>query len=207
MSIVKTNYKNAEIATLSQRLAKIYQIGEQILHTNDFANIFEIKNPNTLHMTLTRYVKSGVLFRIYRGLYAMVPIEKLDRKLLGLKALHEYSYISTESILVQAGIVLQMVPNITMLSSRSKRFQILNQGYLSRQLADQYLFNPIGVSIVNGIRVANASRAVADLLYFNPHVHLDAPRLVNWREVQEIQKTLNYPLTINRYDFAKSSRR
>lgn len=185
MSTVKNN-------TTSARFAKIASLGEIIFHTNDLAQLWEIKKPNTLHTTLTRYTKQNLLFRIYRGFYALKPIEKLDPYLLGIKAMHRYTYISTETVLINAGIIQQNIENITLISSQSKSFSIGNYHYNSRQLAEKYLYRDIGIQSKNNIRIASTERAVADLLYFNPHAHFDAQNLIDWKKVKEIQTELGY---------------
>ncbi|MEK7202762.1 MAG: type IV toxin-antitoxin system AbiEi family antitoxin domain-containing protein [Patescibacteria group bacterium] len=150
------------------RFAQIAQLGEIIFHAKDLANLWQIKSQNTLHTALSRYVKKGLLFRIYRGFYAIKPIENIDSYLLGIRSLHAYAYISTETILAKAGIISQVIDKITFISSKSTKFKIGNNWYISRKLADKFLFNPAGINEKNGIMFACYERAVADMLYFNP---------------------------------------
>lgn len=206
MSTVKYNHNASANSTLSSRLAKINQIDSVIFHIDDLANLWGIRSANTLHTTMKRYAQSGLFFRIYRGLYSLKPQDKIDPFLLGIKALHEFAYISTETILVQSGVMFQQVFPVTLISGKSKRFKVGSVDYLSRQLADEYLYNSIGIEEVDGVRRASLSRAVADLLYYNPNIYFDAPELINWREVRRLQKNIGYPLTPNRYDFTKSKR-
>ena len=197
MSTVKSNIKNVK----SHRLAQIAQLGISIFHTGDLASLWQIKNANTLHTTLKRYAKLGLLFRIQRGLYSIKPASELDPWLLGIRALHEYAYISAETILARAGIIFQSLDKITLISSHSKKFTLGGNNYQSRKLSDKFLFNSAGVRNRNGINMATPERAVADMLYFNSKAHFDAPNWINWREVKKIQKELGYPLISKRYDF------
>ena len=206
MSIVKNNIKINNNSNYLQRLAIINQIGDNIFHTKDLANLWQIKNPGNLHTTLSRYVKNGLLFRIYRGFYSTLPLDKINPKLLGLKSLHEFSYVSTETVLAEAGIILQIIKPITLVSSKSKKFSINNNYYASRKLAPQYLFNSEGIQEIAGIRTAKLNRAIADLLYFNPNFHFDAKQQINWQAVKKIQVAIGYPLTPNCYDFTKPKR-
>lgn len=183
------------------RFAELAKLGEVVFHTKDLANLWRVKSPNTLHTALKRYVKRGLLFRIYRGFYSLKSAQEINPLFLGIKALHEFSYVSTESVLAREGIVSQVSDKITLVSSKSKRFSINNSHYLSRKLADCYLFNPAGVISENGIRIATPERAVADLLYFNPRFHFDGASLVNWRKVKSLQKKIGYSLTPQYYDF------
>ncbi|MBU0647158.1 hypothetical protein KKC67_02055 [Patescibacteria group bacterium] len=207
MSTEKINVKLNNIHNKSQRFAEIAKLGEVIFHTKDLANLWQIKNTNTLHTTLKRYTKAGLLFRIYKGFYSIKPIDNLDPLLLGSKALHEFCYITTETVLQNEGIILQSSNKITFVSSKSKKFSIGKHNYYSRKLVDKYLYNPIGVHFVNGIKIATLSRAIADMLYFNSNAYFDAEKFINWKEVKKIQEAVGYPLILKCYDFTKSKRR
>jgi predicted transcriptional regulator of viral defense system len=185
MTTVKMN-------TSSKRFAMLAQMGEQVFHIDDLANLWKITNENTLYITLRRYVKQGALNRIYRGLYSLQPLNKLNPYLLGLKAMREYSYISTETVLVNHGIIQQSFDRITIVSSKSKKFYIGDYKYKSRQLAPKFLFQDIGINEKNGIKMASLERAIADLLYFNPRAYFDAHDKINWKAVEDIQKKIGY---------------
>ena len=185
----------------SNRFAELAKLGELLFHTDDLANLWRINNKNTLHTTIKRYTAQGLLIRIHKGFYALKPPNKIDPCLLGTKALHGYTYVSTETILKEEGIAQQSLPYITLVSGKTLRFTCANNTYYSRKLPDKFLYQPNGIIIgQDGAPKAGISRAVADLLYFNPHVYLDAPGRINWNEVRALQETLGYPLTLNRYD-------
>ncbi len=194
MSTVKTNQKTVK-GLYKERFAQLAKLGILVFHTGDLANLWQIKNPNLLHTTLKRYAQEGLIIRIQRGLYSLLPVEKIDPKFLGLKVLHRHGYISTETVLAQKGIIFQNIPQITLISSISQKFTIGNNQYYCRKLADKFLFNDAGIIIENGMRIATVERAVADLLYFNPKYHFDASHLINWLNVRTIQKQIGYPQT------------
>jgi predicted transcriptional regulator of viral defense system len=200
---MSTGYKNS----VSERFALVARMGETVFHTRDLANLWRIKDNNTLHTTLKRYAQRGLLFRIYKGFYALVPASEIDSRLLGVKALHEYAYISTETILAEVGIISQKIEWITLVGSRSKKFFVGDRSFLSRKLADRFLFNPIGIQKKGEVNTALPERAVADLLYFNPDAYLDGASLVDWKKVRALQKKIGYPLTPKYYDSPKSKRR
>ena len=152
------------------------------------ALLWNIENRNTLHTTIKRYVQKGVLIRIQKGFYSKVPVDQLNSVKLGMSFLHSFCYLSTESILTREGIISQSIPYITLISSKSKKFKIKGNAYLSRQMKDEFLFNEFGVEKKNNIKQATIERAVADLLYYNPNYHFDGPSLINWKKVKEIQK-------------------
>jgi hypothetical protein len=198
MYTVKNNNKSKKGLYLL-RFSQIAKLGILLFHTSDLANLWQIKDPNNLHTTLKRYVQKGLLVRIYRGLYSLKPVEQLNPALIGLKALHKYAYVSAETVLSQNGIIQQKIDQLTLVSSISKKFSIEPFDFYSRQLADKFLYNEIGITVENGIKKASIERAVADLLYFNPSAYFDAENLIDWRKVKTIQKAVGYPLTFNRY--------
>ncbi len=180
MYTVKNNTNN--------RIALLSRMGEQVFHIDDLANIWKISNINTLHTTLKRYTKQGILYRIYRGFYSLLPLESIDPYLLGVKAIHSFSYISTETVLYQQGVISQSPQYISIISKLSKRFTIGDYHYYVRQLRDGFLFQDIGIFEKDGVRFATKERAIADLLYFNPKAFFDMRLQVNWQKVKKIQK-------------------
>ena len=194
MSTVKNNQKLKK-GSYKERFAQLAKLGILVFHIDDLANLWQIKNPNTLYTTLKRYAKEGLIIRVQRGLYSLLPVGKINSQLLGLKALHKYAYISTETVLAQEGVIFQNVPQITLISSISQKFSIGTNQYVCRKLADKFLFNDAGIILKNDMQVATLERAVADLLYFNPKYHFDAEHLINWKKVRAIQKQIGYPGT------------
>jgi len=190
----------------ARRFADLAKLGEVVLHSKDLANLWYIKNPNTLHTTLKRYVQQGLLLRIYKGLYSLKPVDQLNPNILGIKALHSFAYISTETVLAQAGVIQQNILHITLVSSLSKKFSIGDYHYRSRKLADKFLYQEIGLINKNGVKTATLERAVADLLYFNPQAHFDNERAIDWKKVRLIQQKIGYPLTHNN-ELTKPKRR
>jgi len=150
------NVKNQNL----NRFAQLAKLGEVVFHIDDLANLWHITNKNTLYTALKRYTGQGLLFRIHKGFYAIKPPVEVDPLLLGIKALHGYAYVSTETILAEEGIVQQEVPAITLISSKTKRFSITGHHYYSRKLADKFLYQPNGIiTVPNGVRKATRERA------------------------------------------------
>lgn len=184
-------------AKTSQRFQQLAAMGEMVFHAADLAVLWQISDKNTLHTTLKRYAQQKLLYRLWSGMYALKPADQLDPLVLGLKAMHTYAYISTETVLFRAGIISQRPTAITVISSISRRFTLAGTEYLCRKLADQYLFQSAGIIESNGQREASAERAVADCLYYNPNAYFDGS--VNWKKVRQLQHAIGYPLTPNRY--------
>ena len=180
--------------TTQRRFVEIARLGEVVFHVSDLANLWNINNSNTLYTTLKRYKQAGLIHRIQNGMYSLIPIDDLDPLLLGIKAMHKYAYISTETVLFREGIINQKPRSVTIISSESKKFIITSNTYISRQLNDRYLFNPEGIRKSNKILTASVERAAADLLYFNAKTYFDAANLINWERVSEIQKSVGYTI-------------
>ncbi len=103
----------------------------------------------------------------------MVPLDQLDPYALGISFLHKYAYVSTETVLAQAGIISQNIFPITLVSSASKRFNINGQDYLSRKMKNGRLYLTDGLGDQNGVLFADAKRAAKDMFYFNPKYYFD----------------------------------
>jgi len=167
--------------------------GRKLFHTNDLALLWQITNKNTLYTTIKRYVKKGILIPIHKGFYATVSVKKINQIELGISYLHQYAYLSTESVLVNYGVIFQKSENITLVGNISKNFTIGDTKYIVRKMKDSYLFQTIGITTdVNGVKTATLNRAVADLLYFNRNYYFDNRKAVNWAQVKQLQIEIGY---------------
>lgn len=186
-----SNHKNIKLANIKQnRFLSIAKLGIPVFHVDDLARIWGINNRNTLSTSLKRYVESGLIYRLYRGLYSIKPIAELESLSLGAQAINSYCYLSGETILVKQGIIFQQVDSFTFIGKQTKRFKIGDYKYYCRQLKDEFLYNDIGIDKTGKFNLATPERAVADILYFNPKYHFDNPGAINWTEVKRIQATV-----------------
>lgn len=166
---------------------------KKLFHTADLGLLWDIKNKNTLYMSVYRLVKRGSLFPVHKGLYSVLPVNQLDSIILGASVLHRYTYLSTESVLSQAGIIHQNTYKITFVSDVSKMFSVGANDYLVRKLQTKFLYNTAGInSRGDGVLIADVKRAIADLLYFQPGYHFDADSLIDWNAVKLMQKEIGY---------------
>jgi len=183
--------KITKIANIKQnRFLELAKLGGLIFNTNDLARIWNIKNRNSLLTTLKRYVGDGLIYRIYRGLYSLKKVEDLDPLVLGAKAINSYCYLSGETVLAKHGVIFQRINYTTFIGQKTKRFQIGSQPYYLRQLKDKYLYNDTGVDKTGKVNEASLERAVADILYFNPHYHFDNQKTINTVELKKIQQAV-----------------
>ena len=175
------------------RLNELIKLDRKIYHTNDLALLWNITNKNTLYTAIKRYVQKGVLLPVYKGLYSTVPLSQLDPLELGKAIIHRYTYLSTESVLAQAGVIAQTVYKYTFVSDLPKKVTVGNLSFLFRQLKQDYLYNPTGIVNHQGVFAATPERAAADMLYFNPKYHFDMPGSLDLQKVKFIQKEIGYP--------------
>ena len=174
------------------RISELIRLDRKIFHTNDLAILWDITNRNTLYTTIKRYVQKGILIPIYKGLYSTVPVHQLNPQELGKAIIHRYTYLSTESVLAQAGVIYQATYAYTFVSSQSKKVTLDSMSFLFRKLKDEYLYNPTGIVNQNGNFVATTERAVADMLYYNPKYHFDLHETIDFEEVRRIQNEVGY---------------
>ena len=206
---IKSNKKNIRSRESSgERFSRLAAMGEQVFHADDLANLWDIRNASTLHLTLSRYVAQGFLYRVQKGLYSIKKPADLHPYVVGLKTLHGPAYISCETVLFDMGIISQPPRFISIVSGASRRFTLTGHDYRSRKLADAFLFNDAGVNTKDGARIADLPRAVADTLYFNPKKHFDVPSAIHWDAVWDIVRAIGYPPSIMKhYDITKQKRR
>ncbi len=174
------------------RISELIRLDRHLYHSNDLAILWGISSKNTLYTAVKRYVLKGVLIPVYKGLYSTIPLSQLDPLELGVAVVHKYAYLSTESVLAQAGVIYQAIHKYTFISSVSKKITIGDKSFIYRRLKDEYLNNPAGIDNQNGIFTASVERAAADMLYFDKNYHFDVPENIDWKKMNDIQKEVNY---------------
>ena len=105
-------------------MRELIQLDRKIFHTGDLAVLWDIYSKNTLYTTIKRYVKKGILIPVYKGLYSTVPLSRLDPLELGKAIIHRFTYLSTESVLSQAGIIFQATYAYTFVSDLPKKITV-----------------------------------------------------------------------------------
>ena len=155
------------------KLNILLKSGEKLFHTQDLALLWGVEKRNTLRITIKRYIKKGILIKIFRGLYSTVPINEIDKFELGTSLIHRYCYVSCETVLFLEGVINQVVYPITFVSSISKKIEFNGITYIYRQAKEGLLFNPNGIVQKEGYFMATKERAISDMTYFNPKYYFD----------------------------------
>jgi len=161
---------------------------KKLFHTNDLRLLWDIENPATLRRTISRYITKGILLPIYRGFYSTVPLKEIDPLELGSAAIHDYCYVSCETVLSQGGVIFQSIAAYTFCSAKTKTIHIEDRTYKSRQLSDKYLYNSFGIIDKGNYKIASAERAMADMLYFNQRYYFDAKDQIDNTKLKKFQK-------------------
>lgn len=73
-------------------------------------------------MAISRYIDKGVPFPIYQGLYSTVPLALLNPLEPGQAIIHRYTYLTTETVLKQAGVISQAVYEFTFVTDQPNAF-------------------------------------------------------------------------------------
>lgn len=175
-----------------QKLDILLKQPKKLFHTKDLELLWNITNKNTLYSTINRYLKKGYLIQLHRGFYSCVEPSNINAIELGASAIHEYCYLSTESVLAKGGVIFQSVPHFTFCSSKNKKIILAGQSFISRQLKDRFLFQSAGIINQQNYSEASLERAVADMLYFNPKYYFDLKTAIDWKKVKAIQKEVGY---------------
>lgn len=174
------------------KIKQLLALNRKILHTQDLAAAWGMDNPNTLYTTVRRYKEKGILFPIRKGLYATVPLEKLDPFELGAAIANGYAYVSCETVLSLAGVIKQEVAAYTFVAQQFQDVELSGFKYRFRALPDQFLYNTAGIELRGGVLWATPERALADLRYFSPRYFIDSMNVLNARRVREMQREVGY---------------
>lgn len=158
------------------RLDTLIKSDRKLFHTQDLALLWEVSDRNTLYTTIKRYVAKGILITVHKGLYSTIEISKLDPVELAVAMIHDYAYVSCETILARNGIITQEINALTLVSTKSAKFKAGNISVLVRKMADTLLYNPNGIVRVETVFEATVERAMADMRYYVPKYHFDNPR-------------------------------
>lgn len=126
--------------------------------------------PQLLKRRLSYYVHKGELYAIRRGLYA--KDKQYNRLELATKILTP-SYVSFETVLLEAGIIFQHHKTIFVASYQTKEIECDGTIYSFRKIKDSILMNRAGIENREYYSIASKERAFLDVLYLNKDYHFD----------------------------------
>lgn len=164
-------------------LLDIMRSKENVFTTNSIALLWGKSDVNFVRKKIYRYIKTGKLYSIRKGVYA--KDENYSRDELAIK-IYTPSYISFETVLGRAGIVFQYYSQIFIASYLSREIKIGGQIYSFRKIKDSILTNQAGVEIKDNYYVASPERAFLDAVYLYKDYYFDNLSGINWQKVYEI---------------------
>jgi predicted transcriptional regulator of viral defense system len=126
-----------------------------------------------LSVQLSRWVRSGRLIQLRRGVYAIAkPYRQIEpHPFLAANALRKNSYVSLQSALAFHGLIPEYVPVCTSVTTgRSEQLETALGTFLYRRMTPDYLFGFGQVEVApNQLAfVAVAEKALLDLVYLTP---------------------------------------
>ncbi len=185
---------------------------EQLLELVGYEPVFETSfllvgkvNPDIIRQQLTRWTKSGRLYQLRRGLYALAPpYQKVKpHPFLVANCMQRASYVSCQSALAYYGLIPDVVQaTLSVSTGRPQQWQTalgeFMYRHIQRPLLGGYrmlaLVPEAGTHRVQQALVASPEKALLDLVYLHPGsdstTYLDELRLQNLEKLNldELQR-------------------
>ena len=129
-------------------------------------------NPKNIRLQLTRWVKSGRVYQLRRGLYAIAPPYQKGKPhpFLVANRLQRASYVSLQSALAFYGLIPEIVnTTVSVTTGRPQRFETPLGVYQFRHIKTGFLFG-YQMTDLGGQQalVAVPEKALLDLVYLQP---------------------------------------
>jgi hypothetical protein len=156
-----------------------------------FKQLFFLSGFEKAHLLkrrLSYYVKCGELYSIRRGLYAKDA--QYDRRELAVKILIP-SYISFETVLIEAGVIFQWYTQLFVASYQTKEIVCDGTTFVFKKLKDVILLNPSGILNKEYYCIATPERAFLDVLYLNKEYHFDNLGALDYQKIIELLPMYN----------------
>lgn len=164
-------------------MSNLLRLNNTVFTFKDISLIWMDTDKYMVRNRVYRYVKSGKLYAIRRGLYA--KNKDYDKSELATK-IFTPSYISFETVLGASGVTFQFYSQIFVVSYLSREITIDDQKYSFKKIKDEILTNHIGIEKRENYSIASAERAFLDLVYLHKEYHFDNLSPLNWTKVYDI---------------------
>jgi hypothetical protein len=180
-------------------ITKLHNSGHSVFSFKDIVILSGVQEADLLAKRIYYYCKQGQLIQLRRGLYALN--EKYDKKELACK-IYKPSYISTFTVLTQAGVVFQYHPEINLISYLRREITIDEQVYKLYKINSDISTNPQGIIHKNNYAIASTERALLDTIYLIPNAYFDNLDPIDWEncfELSEIYQNKSLVKRLNQY--------
>lgn len=169
-------------------ISDILRFGKTVFTLKDISLLWRDTDKKATISAINYYIKRGELYRIRRGIYS--KDKNYDRLELATR-IFTPSYVSFETILIQAGINFQFYEKITIASYQTREIVIDGQRYSYKKIKDDVLTNSIGIENKNEISLSTPERAFLDTLYLYKNYHFDNISSLDWEKIFEILPIYN----------------
>ena len=156
---------------------------QTIFSSKDVALMWGEESDNIIKNRLNKYVKSGKLFKVRRGLFA--KDKNYNRYELATR-INTPSYISFETVLGSSGMTFQYYGNIFVASYIKRNMEVDGQRIEFVRMKDYVLSNTLGIENSDGYARATKERAYLDRIYISKKYYIDNESPLDWKKVFEI---------------------
>ncbi len=164
-------------------LGTLLRSDKSIFSICDVALMWGEDNDKTVSIRLNKYVRSGKLVRVRRGLYA--KDENYNRFELTTRV-YTPSYISFETVLTRGGVNFQHYNNIFAASYINREIIVGEQKITYIRIKDYVLSDTTGIENKSGYSIATKERAFLDRMYVSKDYYFDNLNVLNRDKVFEI---------------------
>lgn len=156
---------------------------QTIFTSKDVALMWGEESENIIKNRLNKYVKSGKLFKVRRGLFA--KDKNYNRYELATR-INTPSYISFETVLGSSGMTFQYYGNIFVASYIKRNMEVDGQRIEFVRMKNYVLSNTLGIENSDGYARATKERAYLDTIYRSKRYYIDNESPIDWDKVFEI---------------------
>ena len=174
--------------TKGEYLEVLLRSPKTIFSTKDVSLLWKEPSGSIISDRLRKYVKSGKMIRVRRGLYA--KDKNYSRFELAIR-INTPAYISFETVLTQEGVNFQYYGNIFVASYVNREMEVDRNKIKFIRIKDDVLSNTVGIQEKSGCSIATKERAFLDRIYVSKDYHFDNLSNLNWDKVFEILPIYN----------------
>ncbi len=145
---------------------KIKKAGLKLFSVLDYQRILGVKNYSSARSSISHYIKLGIIQKARKGLYFLTDNPPSEFEIAN--KLYQPSYISFESALSFYGIIPETIFEIISATPRiTREFTVNNLKFSYKKIKKDCFVGYQPKKIQNAIiLIAEAEKALADLLYF-----------------------------------------
>lgn len=174
------------------KLVAVANLEAEIFTAQDLSVIWGYADERKLYELIKYYVRQKEIFVLTRGLYALEDYSQSDLRnqpqiLMKIaNRLVPNSYVSLFTILRQEGVIVQYYDEIYSVATRSVTRTVKGIEFVYQQVKEEVLLSDLGVHNQGEIRFASLERAVTDMWYLYPKLHLENLSQVNLKKLKKI---------------------